>query len=437
MRRGSKSLGIALGIFGLLFVAISHSAGPESEPIASVGHGGLFDNRGQEIDPTPDFVKSAQSWYLKKLKSAASSAQQKEYDIVLQNYKEGLSLSPQDELLANQAALVWLAGATADRRTLGKMRALEYRLRLSPSSDNKSMYARRPVAPNTVLLQRISTPWKLPLKIPTPGGGTANKGKEYVDECSAAQVPIPPPIGKLDPSGKTGWKSAGYLQGKDQFIVRTLAEVRIFESPSGICYALPRYTDDSKAEVGIDGVICLSKTTSKVCFWDNQMSGAGFSFPSGTLIPIGYPDLGVNATGLYQAGGAELEGGSGGICTDCHAGENPFVVHPRAELATGITWGSVQDLLAAFGADRYQPIVPASWPQNSSSADEAFVPKACKSCHSQDGAGGRLPALSTQLDSYCNGILPQALTKTMPPKNPGSQAGQPDVVAFLKSCQGP
>jgi len=95
-----------------------------------------------------------------------------------------------------------------------------------------------------------------------------------------------------------------------------------------LCVALPRYyvanppaipTDT----VTLDGVICLGHSDPldpggrpKVCFWDNQRDDRAFSFPRGS-------DQSIS----QWAGGAELVNGSGGQCTNCHAGENPYIVH--------------------------------------------------------------------------------------------------------------
>src|SRR5262249_27348653 len=157
---------------------------------------------------------------------------------------------------------------------------------------------------------------------------TINSGQAYIDECRAAGVPIPPTINVMDPAGLMGWKSQGFIPTTDQFIVGTPAEVRTYHStsPEGMCYALPRYTDASLSEVQLDGVICMGKVSSKVCFWDNQWKNPAtnivepFFFAAGTQIPIGVPAMPGEK---YQAGGKEIEPGMGGICTGCHAGENP------------------------------------------------------------------------------------------------------------------
>jgi len=158
---------------------------------------------------------------------------------------------------------------------VGKIAALAYELRfkLPVGTDPATIGNREVFKLDPSIAVRLDQP---DLKL---GGrqvflATVNSGQAYINECAAAGVPIPPPIGQLDPAGVSGWKSQGFIPSAAQFIVGTPAEVRTFESPQGMCIALPRYMGTSLDTVELDGVICLSKTTSRVCFWDNQMGAA-------------------------------------------------------------------------------------------------------------------------------------------------------------------
>lgn len=165
------------------------------------------------------------------------------------------------------------------------------------------------------------------------------------------------------------------------------------------------------------------------------MNGDTFNYPANTVIPIGAPDLSVNANGLYQGGGKELEFGEGGVCTACHAGENPFIIHPEANLGGGISMGELADKLPTFAGDRYQPLVPGTWPQNRASEADENVPSKCRGCHTKGGIGGRFPELSAPLAGYCDTILREAINRTMPPGTPpGSLKDDPEVVAFVDRC---
>jgi hypothetical protein len=422
------------------------------EPIAYVGHGGFFDQNGDQIAPTVEWVAETQSWYRKRLLDRLEPNQKAELGAFERRLAEGLALEGQAELVVQQRSLDWLAAhspnTVALERLRTKLNALKYRLswRLPRRDDRELLQGLVPFALDKKIEARLAL---AEFKV---GGGTAslvttNSGPAYVNECMAADVPIPPSIGVLDPAGTAGWKSVGFIPTTEQFIVGTPAEVRVFKSPKGMCIALPRYTDGTQTTVLLDGVICLSKLSSKVCFWDNQMSGSGFSFSAGTQIPIGAPNLAVDPSGRYQAGGAELEGGTGGVCTDCHAGENPYVIHPLSDLDPGAGTLLMGDLgdpplnLPTFAPNRYVPLVPASWPQNDLSHAEAFVPGVCVGCHVKPVAGGiagRFPHLSVDLNGtpgYCKTVLKQAIQKTMPPGSPGSEAGNADVITFQDWCK--
>ncbi|QQZ31103.1 hypothetical protein HMY34_19980 (plasmid) [Thiothrix subterranea] len=171
----------------------------------------------------------------------------------------------------------------------------------------------------------------------------------------------------------------------------------------------------------------MGKQSSKVCFWDNQMMNVatgrseGFPFAAGEQIPIGVPNT---LGGKYQAGGKEIENGSGGRCTSCHLGENPFLVHPKSNLGVIGPWenlsGAPQNL-PTMPVNRYDPIVASSWQQNRLS--HAGLPAQCISCHIKGGSAGRLPHLSNEIGTYCNTILRNALDRTMPPGSPvGSES---------------
>ncbi|MFS2112320.1 hypothetical protein ACCC88_21730 [Sphingomonas sp. Sphisp140] len=437
----------AAGVALVLGVYSSSAQSQEEEPIAYVGHGAFFDASGREIEPTPEFLQRAERWYEKRIIAGAEKSA--DFDATASKLTRGLTLSSYERLFAKQATLSWMASNLlsdrVDGRTRGKLRALEYRMRRTlVGKGTKALFSTNRETISTELLRRVdalpvSDKVKFKSLALAPGGeGTANGGKAYVDECAAAGVPIPPPIGRMEAPGVPGWKSQGFIERDLQFIVKSPAELRSFENAQGMCYALPRYGKDDPSRVDLDGVICFSKTTAKTCFWDNQMVGKGsFAFRSGEVIPIGYPDLSIDPEGRYQAGGADLDESAGGICTDCHVGDNPYIVHPKVVLRPGTTWGMVQDSLPAFAPDPFKPLVLADWPQNAPSAPENIVPANCAGCHGPGDAGGRLPALSSRFGEYCGTILMNALTSTMPPRTPGSQLGKPDVQAYLALCSLP
>ncbi|MBC8019044.1 MAG: hypothetical protein H7X83_11070 [Verrucomicrobia bacterium] len=424
------------GIFAALWPQPARAQG--REPIAAAGHGGFFDHDGRQIPLTLRFVAKAQDWYRKELLSGLSAAKKRKFAAYEKRLRAGLKTEGQEKLVVQHQALEWLLANTKSAslklQTAGKLRALRYAMnwKLSEQDELTIVEKREPFTLRPEVVKRLKS---LPFK---PVGGavlrsiTTNSGQAYINECMAAGVPIPPTINVMDPAGLTGWKSQGFIPTANQFIVGTPAEVRTYRStsPEGMCYALPRYTDGSLSTVMLDGVICMGKQTSKVCFWDNQWTDPAtgmiddFQFPAGTQIPIGVPST---PGGKYQAGGKEIEFGPGLICTDCHAGENPYIIHPKANLATSgpaVLWetldGAPQNL-PSMAVNRYDPIVAGSWPQNQLSQAGSTLPGACSGCHVK-GGNGRFPHLSNQIPSYCNTVLAQAITRTMPPGSPGSAA---------------
>jgi len=427
---------------GLIVVCLGlsvHVQAAEKEPIAYIGHGAFFDHDGKQIVPTSKFVAKAHDWYRTKLLLGLKDDKKAEFLKLEKQLNASVKAEGQANLVVSHHLIDWLLahskGVNRDGRTLGKLNALKYALnwQLPDRADLKEFQLGEPFKMSPTLAHKLKLPEFNPSDVPaifaTP---TVNSGQAYINECMAAGVPIPPPIGNL---GVGQWLSRGFIPQAQQFIVGTPAEVRTFTSPAGICVALPRYTDNSLATVRLDGVICLGQASNNVCFWDNQMNGSAFTFPSGTQIPIGVPNLAINPAGQYQAGGAELavNGSVGGVCTDCHAGQNPYIIHPNANLGGGQLMGN----LGTASSVRYDPHVAASWPQNQRSMSQTLVPPVCVGCHVTGGLGGAFPHLSSELPDYCGMILAQAVSgpkATMPPGSAGSAASDAAVIAFRAWC---
>lgn len=430
-------------------------AADPDEPIAAIGHGAFFDSTGKQIPVTAQWVAATQEWYRKKLAAALPEQKKSAYAAYQKRLSADWKSEGQTALVVRQQELDWLVAnaAKVDPRTPGKLNALKYELqwKLPTEPSLETPKVREKFTLDPAVEQKLRTL--------APTGGivflsTINTGAAYIAECTTNQVPIPPSIGVIDDvNGTAGWKRLGYIPAASQFITGTPAQLRVYHStsPEGMCVALPRYTDASLTTVMLDGVICLSQVTSKVCIWDNQMAatpstgmGVGFNFGVNDVIPIGVPSM---PGGQYQGGGREIEYGSGGVCTDCHAGENPYIVHPNLALPATPTGsgGPLMSTLGVFGPDdlefapnRYDPIVGASWPQNDKSMTPAYVPGQCLACHTQ-GDAGRFPHLSSvYVNGYCNTILAQAiqssLPHTMPPGAPGSLASNAAVLAFKSWC---
>lgn len=427
----------------LIGSANAFSAASEVQPIAYIGHGAFFDTKGKQIDLTQEFVTKAQAFYRAQLIADLPAAKQSEF----LNFEKQLLSSKaegQARLALQQRAVEWLyinsSQLKNDTRLQSKLRALSYALtwEMPAKSGQKSASTGNAFKLDAATSKQVGA-----LTFTVPGAttlATTNGGTAYINECIAAQVPIPPTIGVMDPAGLTGWKSQGFIPTGDQFIVGTPAELRTYSTPQGMCMALPRYNNGTLSSVIFDGVICLSKITSKTCFWDNQMSGNTFAYPASAQIPIGVANLGIDPMGRFQSGGAHLTSAGAGMCTDCHAGENPYIIHPNSNLGGGNLFGDLGFLpqnLPTFAPNRYVPLVLGSWPQNDLSQAASTVPSACNGCH-QKGSAGRFPHLSNQIPGYCGTILQGAINNTMPPFNPGGLANDPSVMSFVSTwCNAP
>jgi hypothetical protein len=401
-----------------------------SGPISAVGHGAMLDHEGRRIQPTPEFITSAQQYYLDSLTRSAGTEQQQRLAKTRQRFEGAGKWNAQENAHANHVWIRWLIAEVKPPRasTLASISAFlrqEYIDQTSPT-----------FRPSPRLLKVLPS-----VVDPAPQNGNGNgdhngnghngsetrsppmvlmnttaSGPAYIAECQANGVPIPPDWGSAQ------WTSQGPLTVD---FLQSTPSVEVFSftssSPVGVCIALPRSVGNS---IKLLGIICMGKSSGKACFWDNQSGDQGFSIPKGMPVPLS-----------QFAGGAELEGGTGGECTQCHAGENPFVVHPGTALSLGSimmpnTW--------------YKPMVHPNWLQNPGPANLLACVQlgpndsSCLSCHSSGMAGGgRFPAVSTALATYCNLILSGALAQTMPPGQAGSPAYAKHKAALNAACAAP
>lgn len=389
------------------------------EPIGYIGHGAIFDADGNEINVTPQFIREAQQWYLDFLyRQAAPNERALFAKRKKQLFEEG-NLRGQSELLANSALLLSLLDQVKPRNACelaGKLRMLENLLRtrrLSPLN--------QPISPRYTEGFQLSSEVQERLKavqesIAEPciaARGTSLDGVNYIKECEAAGVPIPPDWG--DPL----WINKGVLADEDEFI-KPSYEAEVFayngtgSAPEGACIALPRYNGDT---IELLGIICLGKRSSKACFWDIQTS-----VKKGENVPL-----------TSFVGGPALDGIGKGVCTGCHAGENPFILHPGTALGLPKLGG-----FQLKADDFYKPLVSSNWPQNpgpSMLLDSVESKRQCTECHRKGGNGGRFPNVSTATEKYCASVLEQAIQRTMPPDLPGDPRYANHANALLEACE--
>jgi hypothetical protein len=231
---------------------------------------------------------------------------------------------------------------------------------------------------------------------------TKAAGPAYSAECAATGVPIPPPM-FADP-----WVNNQSFNDSEFEAVEFDPELWVYESenPEGICLALPRYNGANKA--ALFGIICLGlgEEESNACFWDNDRTVPLFS----RGVPIGIDQF---------VGGVDLVANAQGVCSNCHAGENPFVIHPEVGAFAGVSEKSQP-------SQWHNPLVDPSWPQNpgpTSLLDNVASPGDCTLCH-RAGRDGRLPEVSTTLNQYCDAILGVAV------HTDGKRPGDPGVASW-------
>lgn len=242
---------------------------------------------------------------------------------------------------------------------------------------------------------------------------TANGGQAYVDECVSAGVPKPPTWNYENAwhnRNGTKWTNAGVLE--NEFIEADfVAEVFYYAPPEGLCIALPRSTFEAgnvvPTNINLLGLICQSKTTGKACFWDQANIDANQTLEAADFV-----------------GGADLAFSTGGTCTNCHRGENTFLIHPATALGMGIP--------NRFTSTWVDQLIPKGWPENKGPTTlfDGQPNSSCLGCHSEAARplpvfGGRFPSVSNETSSYCS-ILRASFGRTMPfpidPMNPPKEA---------------
>jgi hypothetical protein len=324
-------------------------------------------------------------------------------------------------------------------------------------------------------------------------------GYAYKQDCSNNGVPIPPPIklnadNDLSPTAANGWQIAtrdaaqlladslpaslaqqqihSYLEPSQQPGLANKISKMYYWYPSkksknqGVCIANPIIDDPAAAEPRVTalGIICQSLTSKPVftsikpfkryrshaCFWDNNGSldsTVSHSFTDGSFLAPPEP---LNATP-----NALLNLPDDNRCTECHAGDNAFVVmsgdmndlalqkfdaaHPNSNIHDHANW--------------FVPLVQADWPQNtfrSYSTGTATNPNDsanCGGCHNATFAG-RLPHVQgvnarDNLYKFCWFMLPNFLTKNVNASfdTPGVMSGKwsngspSGVTALYSACQ--
>ena len=375
----------------------------EVDPIAAVGHGAVFGLQGEEIVLSETFIRSAQAYYLARFEGELPAELAGQYDEQRQLLISELGEAGFPEGLLDSWLIDLLIGLTQPLDAAA-MRSKNAFLRMGYGKIFEGVYE----LPQSVVDMLEAGGVLLPSPDPVNGA------LAYIEECRDADVPIPPDWGTpgwgLEVEPTDDYLNAGMLL--EGVFAAPGYEVRVWtyesQSPPGVCIALPRWSGN---RIALLGIICLGTESSNACFWDQAPARPGE--PRAVLDPV---DARGQVVPLEQfVSGPELaRGWDGGTCSDCHAGENPFVVHPYTPLADS----------AQTAGRWYRPLVDASWPQNPGptnllagvTVEEGM--RACTECHFRESAG-RFPEVSGgQLPNYCVTVLKSAIRRSMPPLGP-------------------
>lgn len=274
-------------------------------------------------------------------------------------------------------------------------------------------------------------------------------GADYVRLCRSKGVPVPEFLLDRNARVEEGyedieqgeWKNLGSLprsflyKGEDfekydheLWAYRSSSEEDSYgtgdpytENQEGVCLALPRW---GKADiydeetVAVFGMICMSNE-GETCFFDNDqfskyqftrkdgliqtpVDNQGYPLPGFPLVPLGDPDprLPTDASFIdegWYIGGSALVGNEQGVCTACHAGANPFVIHPDDAPFAKLLG---DDNFEHFPDHRVWPTsqVDHRWPGNPGPLTDPFDDDdlkqgeaTCTGCHRKNGTGGLFP----------------------------------------------
>ena len=378
----------------LVLVGCSTTEDPRDPPpptdhdvIVSVGHGRYLGADAKLLAPSPALFERTQEALLARLSADARSA-----GLDVDGERARIAATQPDAFLANAMLIDWLneQAPPGDRATVQQV-----------NGAMRHEYAR--ITPGAGVVERV----------------TFNSGQKYIDECAAAGVPIPPPMYKTGPGNWTllGTLTTDFLDAG----TGNVADLWKYTSSAGMCLALPRYASTTSTDAKPFGIICMGTApgtgTNKVCFWDNPSTT---TFTRNVEVPL-----------TQFVGGYDLAYNGQGTCTDCHAGANPFIVHPNDPAFATIAYRDQSP------SGWYEPIVHSSWPQNRGPSNllagvastQRCDSAGCHAARMDGGRAGQFPILSTELPGYCGTVLWDAATGPAPQTMPPGLANLPDYEA--------
>lgn len=251
--------------------------------------------------------------------------------------------------------------------------------------------------------------------VPPPSDKVPPGASQYMKDCAAAGVPLPPPWG--DPR----WVNQGELPDKNNFAGGTnrYTEVWVSRSPAGICYALPRRVANDKDPIQLLGQICQSTATGKACFWDN----------------IGLDGKRIEGSATNGLDPSKLQGGDKleENCTNCHRGDNVFIIHPGTPLEQP---GSNPCGGGASPADQNsgKPYKPLGRPSKAGDGGFQNPPRTTPLPSGQGNGCTMCHSIPTPTKEYC-GLLKAFVERgEMPPGGKPDADEQKDIDQLKKDC---
>ena len=237
---------------------------------------------------------------------------------------------------------------------------------------------------------------------------------EYISECLDAGVPVPNGVFTNE------WESLGSYSGQISNIPGSpRLWVHYSDEPYGACVAV------SFERSGPDhlDMICFGTQSKNACFFELD----GHERSDGV----------VPTTSMVDGYSSELMG----QCTDCHSGENPYIVHPDKSGFRSIVRSRLHS------GDWHTSLVDPSWIQAGPTdvLDTVSSEARCSSCH-WSGNAGRFPELSQAQRGYCSmlrtivGRGDNSGLRTMPPNGATYQdinKYNNHIEALLQSCNNP
>ena len=219
------------------------AVGERGDPVAVAAYGVLLDADLKPIEPTPEFLRSTLDLYIDRLTREADDRTRE----ALERHRQALAEAfPADEMTQRFLILEFLTTSVAPQ----DQAYLEARNHIMRRAWYKGLLGLERFRAETD--RRSNLPFDIRdfgLRNGLIRAATRAAGREYIEECRKAGVPIPPDW------GSSGWSHEGDLTtnflgfGNPAQVWRADSA-----SPKGLCVALPRVDG---ANISALGIICL------------------------------------------------------------------------------------------------------------------------------------------------------------------------------------